>query len=128
MSTSSDALVQWNQISSLKRSKLDELLSRRRELKEEIATLSATVAELDSKIFSRLVAADVKSCADGGTRITIVPPGLSTSFSRDVAKKELLSAGVDLKVVEKVWKKATTEKERSGYLKVTEAKEEKEEE
>jgi hypothetical protein len=44
-----------------------------------------------------------------------------------VAKKELLSAGVDVKVIEKVWKKATTEKERSGFLKITEPKEEKEE-
>ena len=115
-----ESLVQWDKIASLKRSHLDGLVGERLQLKARIADLNADVAAIDSKIAASLMKADVKTVGVGEEiRVTFVPPGPSQSFNKAVAMRRLLELGVDGKKVEKAWKDATTEKERSAYVKVT---------
>jgi DNA replicative helicase MCM subunit Mcm2 (Cdc46/Mcm family) len=116
-----ESLVQWDQIVSLKRSHLDTLVSERLSLKAQIAELNGKVAQVDSKIAANFMKSEVKTVGIGEVRVTlVVPEKPAQRFDKVKAMRRLLELGVEEKKVARAWKDATTEGEvGSPYVKVT---------
>ena len=128
-STPTADLVPWNKIDGLKRSKLDVLIERRRQLKLQMAQLKEQLSTLDNKLLNALVTADVKTVSIEGARATVVAGGPTSKFDKKKAWTRLLELGVKEKVVSKAWQDATKPgKDREPYVKVTEPGDREEEE
>lgn len=115
-----DDLIQYTDLPALKKSKMLELIKERIELKEVREAADERMKEISDEVKEILIKAGVEPGEDKiqvlNTRIMIIAPKPRKSFDQPKAQKSLLKAGVGMKLIEKAWAAATTEKPVDPYV------------